>query len=688
MKIKLKQKVLLLVGATLIPIAFACFFAFHDAYRVKLADLELEKNLSHLNHITVLRNLLKDFIFCTIELQNAEKDYTALYSDFIKTYNNLQSEANYWKNIQDEQIKITEIFSIFSQIDSLNQKIFTLNLQKNPQSFRYLLSQINQKSFLIFNLLSDTNNILLSRLRNVSEVKMKISHRLYVTFFIVALGSLFFISIIGYLFFWSIVKPLKLMHKHADLISAGDYSKRLEIGLKDEIGDLGNAFNLMVENLVQAQEEIRLKNQELEAANEELQAANEEMESTNEELQAANEELEATNDELRVTMEELNDSKNEVMELNLNLQRKVEERTKDLVLANEKLMTSLNNLEKATLELRRSEAKYKNLIETSNDAIYILLEGRFVYVNPKFIEELGYTQEETIADDFTMMKLVAEESKEMILERMRKVSQGEKVPLMYEFTGLAKNGNKVDFEVSVTYIEYQGKPAVQGILRNITQRKLLEKQIELHTQNLEKLVEERSKELKHSEAKLRNLIQNSSDSIIVFSVDGKISVWNQGAAQIYGYEEKDIINKPVSLIFEEKETKDIKKLIQAIKRNEGKYTLEVQRKNKDGEDIYLISTFSLLYDEAGKVMAISCIEKDISLRKKMEKELQDYAENLEIKVEQRTEELKKSEERYRGLFERVRDVVFFSTVDGKFVDLNPAGYELFGFDSNEDVQKT
>jgi PAS domain-containing protein len=87
-------------------------------------------------------------------------------------------------------------------------------------------------------------------------------------------------------------------------------------------------------------------------------------------------------------------------------------------------------------------------------------------------------------------------------------------------------------------------------------------------------------------------------------------------------------------------------------------------------------------------MAISCIEKDISLRKKMEKELQDYAENLEIKVEQRTEELKKSEERYRGLFERVRDVVFFSTVDGKFVDLNPAGYELFGFDSNEDVQKT
>ena len=49
------------------------------------------------------------------------------------------------------------------------------------------------------------------------------------------------------------------------------------------------------------------------------------------------------------------------------------------------------------------------------------------------------------------------------------------------------------------------------------------------------------------------------------------------------------------------------------------------------------------------------------------------------------EALLESEHRYRGLFEGSKDAIFFSNVDGKFIDINPAGVELFGYASKEEM---
>ncbi len=121
-----------------------------------------------------------------------------------------------------------------------------------------------------------------------------------------------------------------------------------------------------------------------------------------------------------------------------------------------------------------SEAKFRNLFDNSNDAIYILQGKRFVYVNKKFEELLGYTLEEVNRPDFDFIKLVAPDSVPLIEERARRSAAGEKLSPNYEFQGLSKSGEILDFDVSVNYTTYEGKPAVQGILRNITERKRLE----------------------------------------------------------------------------------------------------------------------------------------------------------------------------------------------------------------------
>lgn len=136
------------------------------------------------------------------------------------------------------------------------------------------------------------------------------------------------------------------------------------------------------------------------------------------------------------------------------------------------VVRDITDRKKAEKALKESEEKYRTLIENANDAIYILQEGMFKYVNPKFEELLEYSLEELREKDF--MELVAPESREFIKERTEKREKGIAIPSRYEFKAISKSGRVIDFEANVTQIIFEGKDAVQGILRDITERKRLE----------------------------------------------------------------------------------------------------------------------------------------------------------------------------------------------------------------------
>ncbi|MFQ6094007.1 MAG: PAS domain S-box protein, partial [bacterium] len=127
--------------------------------------------------------------------------------------------------------------------------------------------------------------------------------------------------------------------------------------------------------------------------------------------------------------------------------------------------------------LRESEEKYRNLIDQSHDAIYLLYEGKFEIINRRFEELFGYTQEETNAPEFNFMNLVASQSRALIEERVKKVERDEPVSPQYEFTALSRNGKEIEVETSVSYVKYKGGIATQGILRDITERKRLQEQL-------------------------------------------------------------------------------------------------------------------------------------------------------------------------------------------------------------------
>ncbi len=126
--------------------------------------------------------------------------------------------------------------------------------------------------------------------------------------------------------------------------------------------------------------------------------------------------------------------------------------------------------------LRLSEKLFRSSIEQSNDAIYILSEGRFELINRRFSELLGVSQQEVKAPDFSMVQLVAPESRAMIIERDKLHEQGKNVDSQYEFVAQTASGEHLNIEVSVSEISYLGRMAVFGILRNVTDRIRLEAQ--------------------------------------------------------------------------------------------------------------------------------------------------------------------------------------------------------------------
>lgn len=127
-----------------------------------------------------------------------------------------------------------------------------------------------------------------------------------------------------------------------------------------------------------------------------------------------------------------------------------------------------------TKELLESEKRYSVLVEEAEDGVIILQDEKIVFSNKKCPEKLGYSRDEIIGLPF--VTLVDEKFRHLVKERYARRLRGETVPATYEIDIIAKNGERVPFEITATFINYQGRPADLFILRNISERKRMEEQ--------------------------------------------------------------------------------------------------------------------------------------------------------------------------------------------------------------------
>ena len=136
-------------------------------------------------------------------------------------------------------------------------------------------------------------------------------------------------------------------------------------------------------------------------------------------------------------------------------------------------------------ELTESERKYRQLVEQSFYGIFIIQDNTFKFINEEFQKMSGYTMDEL--NEMDSLGLVAPEHRELAKERGLRRLQGEEFPEPFEFNAIKKDGAIINVEIESRMIDYYGYPAVQGIVRDITEKKRMEQQqLELQEEILNK----------------------------------------------------------------------------------------------------------------------------------------------------------------------------------------------------------
>ncbi|MFA6600815.1 MAG: PAS domain S-box protein [Candidatus Omnitrophota bacterium] len=121
--------------------------------------------------------------------------------------------------------------------------------------------------------------------------------------------------------------------------------------------------------------------------------------------------------------------------------------------------------------------------------------------------------------------------------------------------------------------------------------------------------------------RLAAIVESADDGIIAVTLEGIIVSWNRGAESVYGYKAREMTGKSVSILTPSERQNEIPEILSRIRRGETVRHFETERIRRGGQVIDVSQTISPVRDASGTITGASSIIRNISGRKRMEKEL-------------------------------------------------------------------
>ncbi|MFQ5991529.1 MAG: PAS domain S-box protein, partial [Nitrospiraceae bacterium] len=345
------------------------------------------------------------------------------------------------------------------------------------------------------------------------------------------------------------------------------------------------------------------------------------------------------------------------------------------------LKQSFGQLEHRMADIRGLEEKYRDLIEHSPEMIHqINKAGQFVHVNKTELEKLGYSLDEMLK--MHLWDIVPKgQEKEILAYLERLVSQGRST---IETVFLTREGTPIDVEIhSTAQVDQESGGLVysRAFVRDVTQRKLLEQKVQQYTTQLEQEVADRTHQLVVSQRRYKALFDLAADPVFMVDQDGKIFAVNQREEQALGHSEAQVVEKSFLDVVLPAYHQVTQSLITKILEGKSKVpTQEIQVWNRFGTMVDVEMDLIRIEDETTASVMVQL--RDITERKRLEQRLQEYSEELELKVRERTREIEETKHYLESLLENANDVIYTLDADQNFTYVN-SKVEAWGYRKEE-----
>jgi PAS domain S-box-containing protein len=164
----------------------------------------------------------------------------------------------------------------------------------------------------------------------------------------------------------------------------------------------------------------------------------------------------------------------EIRALNVALEQRVAERTAELEVAVENLHAQISQRARIEAALRESEERYRHIVEASPEPIMVHSDGVFVYANPAAAHLIGAAQPAEVIG-MPVLAIVHHDSATFMRDRIARLTEAGGTLPVAESRLQRLDGSIIEIESTEAAVTFDGRPAIQVLLRDVTERKAVER---------------------------------------------------------------------------------------------------------------------------------------------------------------------------------------------------------------------